>query len=67
MTKLTPSEAKLVELISDMPGGSYCPGGDMLPGHELQRLIRRLHRKGVIDIQQTDDGFRYTLRGAGHA
>ena len=65
--KLTPSEAKLVELISDMPGGSYCPGGDMLPGHELQRLIRRLQRKGILDIQQTDDGFRYTLRGADHA
>ena len=63
--KLTPSEAKLVELISDMPGGSYCPGGDMLPGHELQRLIRRLHRKGVLEISQTDDGYRYSIRNGG--
>jgi hypothetical protein len=49
--KLTPSEAKLVELIKAMPGGSYCPGADMIPGIELQRLIRRL--------ESTDDGPRY--------
>jgi hypothetical protein len=57
--KLTPSEAKLVELIKAMPGGSYCPGADMIPGIELQRLIRRLERKGALHVESTDDGPRY--------
>ena len=61
--KLTPSEAKLIELIGNMPGASYCPGDDVQPGHELQRLIRRLERKGVIGVEPTQDGPRYFLRG----
>ena len=60
--KLTPSEAKLLELISAMPGGSYCPSGEV-PGYEAQRLIRRLERKGVLSVEMTDDGPRYTVRG----
>lgn len=62
--KLTPSEAKLVELISAMPGASYCPGADAQATHEVHRIIRRLERKGVLAVEQTDDGFRYTVRGA---
>jgi hypothetical protein len=60
--KLTPSEAKLVELIKAMPGGSYCPGADMISGIELQRLIRRLERKGMLHVESTDDGPRYSVR-----
>lgn len=60
--KLTPSEAKLVELIKAMPGGSYCPGADMIPSHEVQRLIRRLERKGALSVESTDDGPRYSVR-----
>lgn len=62
--KLTPSEAKLVELISALPGGSYCPGGDERPGIELGRLIRRLERKGVMRVEMTDDGPRYHVEAA---
>ena len=65
--KLTPSEAKLVELIGNMPGASYCPGDGVQPGHELQRLIRRLERKGVLSVEATDDGPRYSLRGGANA
>ena len=58
--KLTPSEAKLVELISAMPGQSYCPGADgVILGH-VHTIIRRLERKGVLRVEQTDDGPRFT-------
>lgn len=59
--KLTPSETKLVELISAMPGGSYCPGADSKAAPEVNRIIRRLERKGVLSVEQTDDGYRYAL------
>lgn len=59
---LTPSEQRLVELINAMPGGSYCPGRDKQPGHDVSRLIRRLERNGVLDVETTDDGVRYTVR-----
>lgn len=62
--KLTPSEAKLVELIGAMPGASYCPGADTQATSEVHRIIRRLERKGVLSVEQTDDGYRYSVRGA---
>lgn len=62
MIRLTPSEQKLVELISQMPGQSYCPGADAAIHPEVRRLIRRLERKGVLAVEQVDDGFRYSVR-----
>ena len=62
--KLTPSEAKLVELIGNMPGQSYCPGSDAQATSEIHRIIRRLERKGILSVEQTDDGYRYSVRGA---
>lgn len=64
--KLTQSEAKLVELISAMPGQSYCPGSDAQATSEVHRIIRRLERKGVLAVEQTDDGYRYSVREAAH-
>lgn len=61
--KLTPSEAKLVDLIKAMPGASYCPGADERPHSEVSRIIRRLERQGVLSVEMTDDGPRYTVRG----
>jgi predicted transcriptional regulator len=60
--KLTPSEAKLVELIKAMPGESYCPGADDRPHSEVSRIVRRLERQGVLSVEMTDDGPRYTVR-----
>lgn len=60
--KLTPSEAKLVELISAMPNGSYCPGADTPTLGHVHALIRKLERKGALTIEATDDGPRYTVR-----
>jgi len=59
--KLTPSETRLVELISAMPGGSYCPGMDAQVTSEVNRLLRRLNRHGVLSVEATDDGPRFTL------
>ena len=60
--RLTPSEQRLVELISAMPGGTYCPGADMAATYEVRRIARRLERKGALEIESTDDGPRYTVR-----
>lgn len=65
MPKLSPSEAKLVELISAMPGQSYCPGSDAQATSEVHRIIRRLMRKGVLAVESTDDGYRYTVTDHG--
>ena len=61
--KLTPSETKLLELISAMPGRSYCPGSDTQATPEIHRIIRRLERKGLLSVESTDDGYRFTVRG----
>lgn len=65
MTRLTPSENKLLELIANA-GGSYCPGAEMKGSAELHRMIRRLERKGLLLVEQTDDGPRYSLMEALH-
>lgn len=59
--KLTPSEQRLIDLIAAMPGGSICPGVDFHPGHDVQRLIRRLERRGILHVEETDDGPRFTV------
>lgn len=56
--KLTPSESKLIELI-EAAGGSYCPGSDHTAPPEVNRLVRRLERKGLLSVEMTDDGPRY--------
>jgi DNA-binding IclR family transcriptional regulator len=65
MPKLTPSENKLLELIGNA-GGSYCPGAVATISSATHKLIRRLQRQGVIIVEQTDDGFRYSLTEALH-
>lgn len=63
--KLSPSENKLLDLIGNA-GGSYCPGAEMKGSAELHRLIRRLERKGLLLVDMTDDGPRYSLVEALH-
>lgn len=65
--KFTPSEQRLIDLIKAMPGGSYCPGNEARATPEVNRIIRRLERQGVLEVTQTDDGYRYSVReGAYH-
>lgn len=61
--KLTPAESTLINLISNMPGQSYCPGADSRATPEVNRIIRRLERKGILRVEDTDDGYRYSLAG----
>lgn len=61
--KLTPSETRLIELISAMPGGSYCPGSDGVVLGHVHTIIRRLERKGLLRVETTDDGYRYSVVG----
>jgi len=63
--KLSPSENTLVELIRNA-GGSYCPGNDARATPEVNRLIRKLERKGVLSVEETDDGPRFIIREGGH-
>jgi hypothetical protein len=66
MARLSPSENKLLELIANA-GGTYCPGANVKGSAELHRLIRRLERKGLLLVDMTDDGFRYSLTETLHA
>lgn len=59
--KLTPAETRLLDLIR-AAGGTYCPGADSHATPEVNRLIRRLERRGLLSVEQTDDGFRYSIR-----
>lgn len=62
--KFTPSEQRLIELIRAMPGGSYCPGMNAQTTTEVNRLLRRLDRHGVLTVEATDDGPKFTVRDA---
>lgn len=63
--KLTPSETRLISLIRNA-GGSYCPGNDASITSEVHRLLRKLERRGVLRVEQTDDGPRFSLAGGAH-
>ncbi len=62
--KLTPDESTLINLISNMPGQSYCPGADSRATPQVNKIIQRLERKGLLAVEQTDDGPRFSVRGA---
>jgi len=63
--KLTPSEAKLIELLTNA-GGSICLEADTRMNSEIRLLANRLERKGLLIIEGTDAGPRFTLREAVH-
>lgn len=63
--KLTPDEAKLIELLSNA-GGSICLDADTRINSEVRRIANRLERKGLLMIEATDSGPRFTLREAVH-
>lgn len=63
MPKLSPSETTLIKLLKNN-GGSICLGADATLKPEIRRIIRRLERKGMLNVEQTDDGYRYSVREA---
>lgn len=64
--KLSPAETQMMDLIRNR-GGSLCPGDEYAPNRDGQRLLRRMERRGLISIEQTDDGFRYSTEDWWHA
>ncbi len=61
--KLSPSEAKFMELLGNA-GGSICLDGNTTS--EVRRIANRLERKGLLIIEATDAGPRFTLRETVH-
>ncbi|SDG35581.1 hypothetical protein [Pelagibacterium luteolum] len=55
--KFTPSETTLIELISAMPGRSYCPDADEPLNREAARLLRRLESKALSALSLLTAGF----------
>lgn len=66
MRKLTDQERQLLQLISNA-GGSVCPGADTSIPREGHRSLRRMERAGLLRVEETDDGPRFHLTGAGRA
>jgi len=64
--KFNAEESTFIELLRNV-GGTYCPGAQSVPSAATQKMIRRLERQGVVMVEPTDDGFRYTLRETVHA
>lgn len=62
MTRVTVSEQRLLDLIKAMPGSSYCPGIEAKATPEVNRLVRSLERKGLLNVEPTQDGPRFTVR-----
>lgn len=60
--KLTPSEQTLLSLIQSV-GGSYCASADAQISSEVRRAANRLERKGLLRIEETQDGPRFTATG----
>lgn len=63
--KFTPEESTFIDLLRNV-GGSYCPGAQASLSKPMQKMIRRLDRQGVILVELTDDGLRYTLAETVH-
>jgi hypothetical protein len=61
--KLTPSEEALIRVLA-LHGGSSCVGSDTQINSEVRRIANRLERKGLLSIEETQDGPRFTLREA---
>lgn len=63
--KLTPSDEALIRLLA-LSGGSICIGSDTRVTSEVRRIAKRLESKGLLTIEDTQDGPRFTLRESAH-
>ncbi len=63
--KLTDAELTLVRLLENC-GGSYCGDADSTLTSQVRRIARGLERKGLLIIEGTDAGPRFTLRETAH-
>jgi len=68
MTKFTRDEAMALHLLAK--NGPAIPGRDRIAAWKAAGLVKaldRLARKGRVEIEDTDDGPRYTLTALGEA
>ena len=63
--KLRPTEETLLRLLREA-GGSYCVDASSPIGRDVWRAANRLQSKGLLDIEETDAGPRFTVREAAH-
>jgi hypothetical protein len=64
--KLTDSELTLIRMLESC-GGSYCGDAGSNLTKEIRRISKGLERKGLLIIEGTDAGPRFTLRESIHA
>lgn len=63
--KLTTDELTLIRMLENC-GGSYCGDAGTRLTRDARRIANSLERKGLLIIEPTDDGVRFTLREAVH-
>jgi hypothetical protein len=63
--KLSTDELTLIRMLENC-GGSYCGDADSSLTRDARRLANRLERKGILIIEPTDAGPRFTLRETVH-
>jgi len=66
MRKLTPEEARLLQMIAQA-GGSVCPGTDASIPKAGHKSLRKMVTRGDLAVEETDDGPRFTLTAQGRA
>lgn len=64
MRKLTDQERQLLQLIK-FNDGSICPGVEVSIPPEGHKSLRRMERAGLLSVEDTDDGPRFTLTEQG--
>lgn len=63
--KLTDAENTLIRMLENC-GGSYCGDAGSTLTRDVRRIANSLERKGLLIIEGTDDGPRFTLRETAH-
>lgn len=63
--KLTVAESTLLSLIQSV-GGSYCASADAQISSDTRKTAKKLERRGLLRIEDTQDGPRFTAVGGRH-
>lgn len=64
--KLSPDELTLIRMLENC-GGSYCGDADSKLTRDAMKIANKLERRGVLIIEGTDAGYRFSLRETVHA
>ena len=64
--KLTPDEVTLIRFLENC-GGTYCGSQTDTITKDARRVSRKLQSRGILIIEDTQDGPRFTLRETVHA